>query len=190
MRLLPASPPPLPMDPARRRRALWLWGGVAVVLLVVLAVIDERLKEGGAPGIVPFEVAFTSERASEILGEWGSDGRDFALVSLLVDYVYLVAWALTLALLCLAVAARQWREGWASFGERIAWAPLLGGVCDALEDTALLAVLGSDGDDPWPLVAGVFATAKFALIGVTVAYLIAGLIAARGRPAPDPAQGS
>jgi hypothetical protein len=173
------EPPSLPIAESRRRRALWLFGGIAVVAFAVLSAIDLRLMEGGAPGIVPFEVAFSSERAREVLDEWGSEGRAFAVASLLVDYVFILGWALFLSLACILAAARQRAGRLARLGAAGAWAALLAGLCDALEDAALLGVIASDGDRPLPLVAGIFASAKFLLLGMTLLYLVVALIAAR-----------
>jgi hypothetical protein len=182
------SPPPLPFA-QRRKAGLWITGIVALVLLAVLGVLDGELQDTGGPGIIEFELAYTSDRAREILEQWGSDGRDAAYVSLILDYVYIVAWALFFSLACVAVAARQWRERWARTGVAVAWLALIAGVCDMVEDAALMATIASDGAQPWPLVGGLFATVKFALIAVAIVYILAGLMAARGGPRPVSAGG-
>ena len=45
-------------------------------------VCRDRIQDSGGPGIVPFELAGGTERATEILGEWGEAGRDAAKLSL------------------------------------------------------------------------------------------------------------
>ena len=163
-----------------RRTALWLLGIATLILLVVLGVIDQRLQDTGGPGIVEFEFVGTEDRAEEIKEDWGADGRDRARLSLIVDYPYLVAYG---AFLTLAVAAtrdlgrrREWRR-WAAFGAAIATFPILGALCDALENANLLLVLDDRGAGAAPLLATVFAGAKFLLVTVALVYVLAGLVA-------------
>jgi hypothetical protein len=144
----------------RSGRALWITGLLTLGLFVVLAVVDQRLRDTGGPGIVPFEVEFTSDNARETLGRWGEDGRDSAVLSLWVDYLFLVAYATFFSLAIVALTeALRW-DRW-SF---LATFPLAAAVCDAIENTALLLAIGQDGSQPWPLIAGVFASLKFALL--------------------------
>jgi hypothetical protein len=164
----------------KRRTALWLLGPATLVLLVVLAVIDQRLQDTGGPGIIDFELAATEDRADEIKGEWGPDGRDRARLSLIVDYPYLVAYG---AFLTLAVAATrdlargwEWRR-WAAFGGAIATFPVLGALFDAVENANLLLVLDDRGAGAAPLLATVFAGGKFLLTGVALLYVLSGLVA-------------
>ncbi|MGN6188566.1 MAG: hypothetical protein ACTHOE_06680 [Conexibacter sp.] len=165
-----------------RRRALWILGIASLVLFAVLAAIDRQMTKTGGPGIVGFELARTSARAAEILGQWGSSGRDAARVSLWLDFLYLVTYA---AFLWLAVRglrdalARRGVDGLARFGARIGLLPLVGAACDAGEDVFLLLVLGGHGGDHAPAIATAFATVKFVCLGIVVLYLLSGLVALR-----------
>jgi hypothetical protein len=158
-------------------------GSLTVALFVVLAIIDGHLTDTGGPGIVPFELAFTSDRAVEILGDWGADGRDDARLSLWLDYAFLVAYAAFWRLAILRVRdALGWRR-WPA----IAAFPVAAAVFDALENAALLATIEQGGDQPWPALAGAFACVKFALLTPATLYAIAGavaLVARRRRAAP------
>ena len=65
---------------------------------------DQRMKDTGGPGIVPFELAGDQDRADEILAEWGEDGQDAARESLWIDFGFLLAYG---AFLTLALAATR-----------------------------------------------------------------------------------
>jgi hypothetical protein len=162
-----------------RRTALWTLGIVMVVLLGVLGVIDGRLHDTGGPGIVTFEVAGSEERANEIKDDWGTSGRDDARLSLWLDYPYLLAYGAFWALAVAATRDFARRRGWSRFaapGAVIVGFPIGAALLDALENANLLLVLDGHGGDTTPLLAAVFASGKFVLTGVTILYVLAGLV--------------
>jgi len=169
-----------------RRRALWILGIATLVLFGVLAAIDRQMTKTGGPGIVGFELARTSARAEEILGQWGSSGRDAARASLWLDFLYLATYG---AFLWLAVRALRDRlaqrglDGLARLGAFVGPLPLIGAACDALEDVFLLLVLGGHRGSA-PALASAFASVKFACLGIAVLYLLVGLLAARRAAEP------
>jgi hypothetical protein len=176
-------------SPAARRRVLWIAGAAALVLWVFLFAQDQEIKDSGGPGIVPFEVAGTAEGAREILDDWGAQGRDDARLSLIVDYAYLVAYSIFLAVGCTIAGGRLTRRGMsrlARIGPLLGWAQFVAAACDAIENAALLRVL--DGNtDVYPGIALYSAIPKFALAGLGLAYVIAGAVLGRGagrEPAP------
>jgi hypothetical protein len=169
-----------------RRRWLWVLGIATLVLFAILAVIDRQMTDTGGPGIVGFELARTSGRAAEILGQWGSSGRDAARASLWLDFVYLITYAAFFALAIRALSdslARRGVDGFARFGKRIWALPIVAAACDAVEDVFLLLVLGGHGGDSGPAIATAFASVKFACIGIAIVYLLIGLLALRRAPA-------
>ena len=88
--------------------------------------------------------------------------------SLWLDYGFLVAYAAFFSLAITALAdALGWRR-WAF----LATFPLAAAVADALENAGLLLTIGQDGDQPWPLVAGVFAAIKFALLAPAQLFVL------------------
>jgi len=150
------------------------------ILFVVLAIVDEAIKASGGPGIIAFELAGTTERAAEILGHWGQDGRAAARVSLGIDFVYLVVYGvfLTLAVLELRDVARA--RGWAAYARPGAVVALLPGVaaaCDVVEDIGLWLMVEGEGTAHIPPFATGFALAKFVALAVVAIYLLAGLAA-------------
>lgn len=146
---------------------------------IVLLALDERMRDAGGPGIVGFELAGTGERAHEILADWGDSGRDAARLSLWLDFPYLLAYG---AFWALAVTAT--RDAFrvrgslrlARPGALVAF-PLGAAAFDAVEDVALLLVLGERGGSALPALATACASAKFLLIAIAVLYVIAGLVA-------------
>jgi hypothetical protein len=152
-------------------------GIASVLLLLAMLPAEQRMKDTGGPGMVPFELTGGQERADEILAEWGEDGQEAARESLWIDFAFLLAYGafLTLALAAIRDLAREW--SWrrlAGIGRIVVSFGALVAAFDALENICLLVTLDGGGA-AFPVLATIFATCKFALLIAAIAYLIAGL---------------
>jgi hypothetical protein len=156
-----------------RRGALLVLAPLAVAMMFVLAKLDAELRTPASPrGIVSFELAGDRAGAGRILEAWGEQGRRAAARSLRLDFLFLASYAPGLALLCAAAAERAFaRPRLAALGARLAWGQLAAGVLDALENFALLHLLGGASGEVWPAFAAACAWPKFALVGAGFAYL-------------------
>lgn len=169
-----------------RRNGLIASAIATLVLLAAMSPADERMQDTGGPGIVPFELTGGQDRADEILAEWGEDGQDAARESLWIDFGFLLAYGtfLTLALAATRDLARE--RGWkrlASIGAPIVSFGALVAAFDALENACLLLTIDGAGA-AFPVLATIFASCKFVLLALTIAYLLAGLaMRLRGRGA-------
>lgn len=161
-----------------RRQGLWVSGIVAAVLFVAMAALDLRMQSTGGPGIVGYELAWSTDRVTQILAEWGQAGRDAARISLLLDFAYLVAYGvfLTLAVLALrdAASARGW-DAYARYGAPIAFLPAVAAACDAAEDLGLLVMLEGHGATRIPPLPALFALTKFVALAIVLVYVAVGL---------------
>jgi hypothetical protein len=160
-----------------RRRRLIAAGIATVVLLLAMAPADQRMRDTGGPGIVPFELAGGQDRADEILGEWGEDGQDAARESLWIDFGFLLAYGTFLTLALAAVRDLARRRGWrrlAAIGGVVVSFGALAAAFDALENICLLLTLDGAGT-ALPLIGTVFTACKFLLLTGALAYLLAGL---------------
>jgi len=163
-----------------RRRWLWILGIAMVALLAVELVYDGRMQDAGGYGILDFEIAFTSEKAQEIMRAWGDAGHDAAVASLWFDFLYLTAYGLFLWLAIRAVGdglRARGRVRLAAPAAAISLLALVGAASDVVEDVFLLLVLGGRLPSAGPPLAGSFATLKFLCLAVALGYLLAGLAA-------------
>jgi hypothetical protein len=164
----------------RRRRDLRRFGAAQLALLVPLLALERRMQRTGGPGIIPFELAGTPDRARRIMDAWGADGRAAARASLVLDYPFLVAYTgFNRAVAGAAGAAldRRGLTGLARAAPAVGAAQVAAGAFDAAENGALLGVLAG-GPARLPAVARACATAKFALLTAGWTY-VAGALAAR-----------
>ena len=139
------------------------------------------MRDTGGPGIIPFELAGTPERARRIIDVWGSDGRRAARRSLLLDYAFPPTYACLQALGCMVTGDRYGTGGrrlLAAGGSLLAWGQLAAAGFDYVENTALLLILaGRDGRAP--ALARRAALAKFALLFAGWSYMLLGFTARR-----------
>jgi hypothetical protein len=158
--------------------------GLIVLALLLLtlgvgALALPSIDDMGDVGIIEFELARTSEQASEYYGELGESGRDAAEDSLYLDYPYLILYGLFYAAACVVVAARAAERGMtrlASWGRPLMWGSAAGAACDAAENLALLRVLDGHTDQPWPGLAFTFASVKFLLLTAATLYIVVGFL--------------
>jgi len=160
-----------------RRRGLIASGVAAVILLLAMAPAEERMQDAGGPGVVPFELAGSQDRADEILAEWGEEGQDAARESLWIDFGFLLAYGTFLTLALAAVRDMARKRGWrrlAAIGAVVVSFGALAAAFDALENVCLLLTLDGSGA-AFPLLATIFAGCKFVLLAIAIAYLLSGL---------------
>lgn len=128
--------------------------------------LDEALMEPEPHyGIVAFELAYTVDKAGEIVGAWGDALLPVAKKSLLVDYPFMPAYALIFfSLTRLFALIPGGRVG--AWARRAALFPLAAAIFDAVENLGLLSIVASpDAIPAWaPVTAGVAATIKFSLL--------------------------
>jgi hypothetical protein len=160
-----------------RRRGLIAASIASLLLLWAMSPAEQRMKDSGGPGMVPFELTGGQDRADEILSEWGQDGQDAARQQLWIDFGFLLAYGtfLTLALASARDLARGrgWRRLAAVGGVAVSFGALAAAF-DALENVCLLLTLDGAGA-AFPLLATIFATCKFLLLAAAIAYLLASL---------------
>jgi hypothetical protein len=150
-------------------------------LFVPLAVLDCRMQSAGGAGIIAFELA-GPDCSAEILQAWGAEGQRAARASLLLDFPFLVAYSALNARLielgCDALAAQGTSTLMPVAGTAAA-VQVVAGVCDAVENAALLGVLAREGDARLSALARSEARAKFAGLIVGWLYGAAVLLAVR-----------
>lgn len=143
-------------------------------LFGVFRVLDAPLRTDAAPnGIVSFELAGTSAQAEAILQSWDARAQLFAAFGLGLDYLFMPAYALTIALGVL-MAARKHSGKFALVGAYVGWGALFAAVFDAVENFALWHLLNATATALSPPIAFAAATIKFSLILAGIFFALAG----------------
>lgn len=145
-------------------------------------VLDGALKTAAAPlGIVSFEFAGDLQSVKRMLATWDGEARVHAALSLGIDYLFLVAYALVISMACAGIAntLRRRFKAAAIVGFLLAWAQVVAALLDAVENTALVLLLLGSSHPLYPPVAWVCAGIKFSLVGLALAYLLVGFMLSR-----------
>jgi hypothetical protein len=151
-----------------------------VALDVALVVIDRRLQATGGPGIIGFEFVGSRGEAIRILGEWGAHGRDLARLSLWIDFAFMASYGAFFALAGFATRDFARANGLRALDRAGAVAPYLAiaaALFDMTENISLLLILGGHGGSVAPVLATAFASVKFGLITLAIAFVLWGLAA-------------
>jgi len=169
------------MPPVLLKRLFWITLALALTALAALTLIDAGLKTPVAPhGIVSFELCAYGKRCAAMLQAWSPHARDLALLSLGLDYLFMLLYP---GAICLALLLAQARTA----GRARAWTHALAGgiwltaLADATENFCLIQMtLASPiGSAPgltaqtWAWPASLAATVKFAVLGIALAWLAA-----------------
>lgn len=165
------------MGLSRRMTIVWLAAVMilASVLLAAMIRLDQPLRTAASPhGIVSFELAGSPAVAQAILDAWGPEGRRQARLSLRLDYVFLIAYALVLWRLCRMVAT-AWPDRFRLIrrtGFIAGNAQWTAALLDVIENIMLQLILAGSPAALAPLTARWCALVKFSLIGCAWVYIV------------------
>lgn len=164
-------------DRAAVRRALppliLRWLSLPFVLVMAsLWLIDHQLKAGPlAQGIVEFELCALSASCAEILAGWSGRQRELAMLSLGLDFLFLVLYPAVIAA-ALVVIARRLSGLARSLSSAFAWLVLAAGLMDAVENYCLIRLLGGADLEVFALPAALLAAVKFLIVfGLALPWL-------------------
>ena len=166
------------LSPHKRTLIFLLLLGLTVVLLLSMNFVGLPLNTAAAPqGIISFEFAATPERAQEMLDSWSPDARIRAGFIQGLDFLFPIAYSTTVALGCVMAAGVITRRGQAisRLGAWLAWGLWLAAVLDYIENIGLLFILFGIVQSPYPQIAAVCASIKFALLAIGLVYSFYGL---------------
>lgn len=157
---------------------------VLLILIALFLVFGKmarvRKTSAARPGILSLEFTGNKQRANEIIALWGERGVRRAVSAVRWDFLFLLAYSTLFGLLCVWAADGIWARYTglgASIGVALAWNQWLAGLCDAVENVALLKVLREpEVKECWPPVAYWFAASKFTLIIAGLLYLAISLL--------------
>ena len=152
-----------------RKPLFYVFFALTLVIFGVFRGLDEPLRTAAAPsGIVSFELARTVGTAQTIVDSWDPNARLFAAFGLGLDYLFMPAYsfALSLGILLMMNGTTGW---YSQLSAWMGWGAFVAALLDAVENYSLWLMLMGNIASPYPEIAALCASIKFAL-------LIAGLL--------------
>lgn len=154
---------------------------LVIGLIAVMRTVDKPLKNSVSPsGIVSFEFGGDLPKTAAIIKSWSPEARQYAAFSLGIDYLFLTAYAVLLALLCVNIANFRWKNSnnlMQKTGMWLAGCQIVAGLLDAIENTALINLLFGSQHAALPGIAYWAAALKFTLVGLGILYILSGATA-------------
>lgn len=164
-----------------RKQLFWSVFLLGALSLGAMAVIDQGLKGPAAPmGIISFQFCGVQESCDALLAQWGERGKLLAMLSLGVDYLFLVTYPVLVSLALFGLLPRV-PAGLQALTKAIAWIVLGSGLADAIENYLLIQVLLGNAPLATASTASVWAVVKFSLFYASLAYLLIAWLALRKR---------
>lgn len=132
-------------------------------------------------GIVDLELAGTESRARAVLDAWDAGAQRHAVLAVRLDFLFLLVYSTAISVACMLAAGRlAHRPYLARVGRPLAWLQWGAAKLDAIENVALLQMLGGRVQQPWPRIARTCALPKFTIIALGLVYALIGWVA--GKP--------
>lgn len=155
----------------------WVLTALLILTGTVMAILCHPLNNEAFPtGMLAFEFAKTADVSAAIMASWDGMARDYALLSIGFDYLFMIVYTAWLSWAVLAIGNKFYDViGWAGdFIGRIVWLAL---PFDAIETYGLGRQLLSGADEWFACLSFEMAALKFVVIGLACAYiLIAGCL--------------
>lgn len=178
-----------PVAPRWLRLPARLESPLVLLLVLALAAGSAGMSALGAPlatpasptGIIGFELAGSAARAAAILASWDDAAREAARTQTLWDFGYIALYVVALAAWAAWCAERLPGRRAARLGAVLARAMPVAGLLDVVENVQLLAQLADGASAGRAAVAALCAALKFAIVGATLAYALAGTVVVAAR---------
>jgi hypothetical protein len=162
-----------------RKAVFWVLAVLAVLTGAALQTLAGPLKTAVSPsGIISFELAGNLSKIESILSTWGPVGKMYAGLNLGLDYLFIGAYVGAIGLACALLGGSLVRRVrlLGLIGTFLAWALLLAGALDCLENFALIKLLLGSEVNTLAIVARLCAIPKFVIILAGIGYVIVGLL--------------
>ena len=127
--------------------------------------------------IVRFEVAKETSVAENIISEWKQAGKyDQALQSIYIDYLFIVLYAMGLAVACAFISRLTGHEILIRAGKGASWLLAGAAICDVIENIAMTRSLHGAINQWNVMLAYDMAAAKFSVVILCLLFILVCLI--------------
>mgnify|MGYP001201188216 CR=1 FL=1 len=154
----------------------WFWSLLAANFLFIIAA--KLLLQPFTPGeIVRFELAKEVPVAENILREWITHGKyNMAVMSIYLDFLFIILYTMGLGVTCIFLAGLTGHEILQRAGKFFASLLIVAGICDAIENFAMLRSMHGTIHRWSVILTYDMATTKFSIVLLTVLFIFVCLV--------------
>jgi len=158
------------------KRLFWIILALFIPTFIGMMILDEFLKTPSTEfGIVSFEFCWITESCQSALDNWEHSGQLFAMLSLGLDYLFLILYPGLIAVGIILLRSKL--SGYlVKINDVVVASCVLISLSDAIENYALIQIILSGYNDSYGMVATIFASIKFVLLGIALIWLLFMLI--------------
>ena len=159
------------------KRLFWLLFSLTVLTIVGMQITGQTLITEAAPaGIVTFELVGTLSGSQSILDSWQGPAMTWAGINMGLDFLFLFLYASTIALACLILSDKMATNLGVLkiLGKWLAVGILIAAGLDIIENISLILLLTGSESEFLPKLARWCAIPKFALVLLSLLYIITG----------------
>ena len=145
-----------------------------IVNIIAIRIFEAPLKnEVCKGGIVSFELAKDLDKTVKILDSWDVNAKINMSLSLGFDFLFIMVYSSFIALLIFNVNTTLWeKRTFYKVGNLLIGLIFIAALFDIVENIALIKLLNGSLEQIWSSVAFYFASAKFTIILISIAYLL------------------
>lgn len=161
----------------KRKRVFFIFLASTLLIMAVFRfALDPPLQTEAAPqGIVSFELAGSQLEADEIIASWDATAQLYAAFGLGFDFLFMPVYATAIALGVLLAAGRH-PGRFASIGAWVGWGAFVAALFDSAENICLFNLLLGNSGPNYAGMAALYASLKFGLILLGIAFAVIGWI--------------
>jgi len=154
------------------KKLFWFILVLFIPTFIGMSIIGAFLKTSSTPyGIVSFEFCGFTLSCQSALESWNNSGQLFAMLSLGLDYLFLVLYPALIATGLILIAPKL-TNTLATITKMVVFSCVVISLCDAIENYALIQIILFQSEDSYGMIAAIFASIKFALLGMAVLWLL------------------
>jgi hypothetical protein len=149
----------------------WFWGLLAINCLFIIA-SKLYMEPLATAEIVRFELAKDLSVAEKIIQYWETYGKlHHAIIGIYIDFLFIILYTSGLSVACMYFGRLSGHEILMRTGKFITYLLIIAGICDVIENIAMLKSL-QDVPTRWSvLLAYDMATTKFSMVILSALYI-------------------
>lgn len=160
--------------PSNLQRWFWLLLAINCLFIIASKWYMQPLSTGE---IVRFELAKELSVADRIIQDWNTYGKlNHAIISIYVDFLFIALYTSGLAVTCVYVGRLTGHEILMRTGKFFTWLLIGAGICDVIENIAMLKSLHGTASEWSVLMAYDMATTKFSIVILSALFIAVCLV--------------